>query len=226
MITNQSTSLTQKLLRYKWWLLITLLLYLLLSWIYFGIGILGHPDRLKGMGTDPILYLWYLRWWPYAISHHLNPFISQWVWAPSGYNMAKMTSVLGLYLLSLPLQLFTDTIGAYNILTIFAPGLAAWTMCLLCFYLTRRWLPAWIGGYLFGFSAYMIGQTLGHANLTVGVFLLPLIIGLIILYLEEKISSFSVITIITATMTLLFLISAEIAVTFSACLTTIIIPYY
>ncbi|MCP4474620.1 MAG: hypothetical protein GY821_08680 [Gammaproteobacteria bacterium] len=175
------------LFQYKWWLLLALCLYLLLSWLYFGLNILGHSGRLKGIGTDPIIYFWYLHWWPYAISHHLNPFISQWVWAPSGYNMAKATSVLGLYLLSLPFQLVSSTLTAYNILVIFAPGVAAWTMCLLCFYLTRKRLPAWIGGYLFGFSAYMIGQTLNHANLTVGVFLLPIAITLIILHLRAQI---------------------------------------
>ena len=45
---------------------------------------------------------------------------------------------------------------------------------LLCRHLTRSTWASLVGGYLFGFSSYMLGQSQGHMHMT-SVFLLPLI---------------------------------------------------
>src|SRR5438309_700858 len=56
---------------------------------------------------------------------------------------------------------------------ILAPALAAWTAFLLARSLTGRFWLALVAGYLFGFSAYEIGQSRGHLHMTL-VFLVPL----------------------------------------------------
>ncbi len=212
-MTDATTTLTGK----KCFLALALIVYLLIAYLYFGISVLGHTGRLTGAGADPVGNLWYLHWWGYALHHHLNPFISHVVWAPSGYNLAKSVSILGIYLLTLPLQLITTQLNAYNIIVIFAPGLAAWTMLLLTLDLTRQKLPALVAGYLFGFSAYIIGQIVAHANLTTGVFLLPLIVWLTILHMKAVINNIIFILSSTLCLVLLFLISKEMLVTFSLC---------
>ena len=47
--------------------------------------------------------MWLLEWWPYALSHHLNPFLTDYVWAPVGFNFAWMTSIPLPALLAAPL---------------------------------------------------------------------------------------------------------------------------
>ena len=51
------------------------------------------------------------------------------------------------------------------------PALAAWTAFLLCRYLTRPLWPSLVGGYLFGFSSYVLGarRRRGDLNLERGV---------------------------------------------------------
>jgi hypothetical protein len=65
--------------------------------------------------------------------------------------------------------------------------LAAWTAFILCRYLTGSWWASLAGGYLFGFSSYLIGHTTaGHSNLT-SVFLVPLVALTVLHYLDGKI---------------------------------------
>ena len=62
--------------------------------------------------------------------------------------------------------------------------MTAWTAFLLCRYLTRSLWASLVGGYLFGFSSYMIGQIEGHLHMTT-VFLLPLIALVVIRYVRH-----------------------------------------
>lgn len=54
------------------------LIYLVLSLLYFGT--VGNYGRMYlGYGLDPISFIWFLNWWPWAIAHGLSPFISYYV---------------------------------------------------------------------------------------------------------------------------------------------------
>jgi hypothetical protein len=95
--------------------------------------------------------------------------------------------VPGLALLAAPVTLLAGPVIAYNVLTVALPALAAWTGFLLCRYLTRSWWASLAGGYLFGFSSYVIGHTTaGHSNLT-SVFLAPLVALTVLQYVDRKI---------------------------------------
>lgn len=197
--------------------LLILAMYLLIAYCYFGIGVLSHlHTRLAGTGDD-FTYIWSLSWWRYAFSHHLNPFITDFIWAPRGYNITRATTLLGVFLLAWPLQLLLGTEAAYNIVFIFSPALAAWTLFLLCYYLTKRWIPAIIAGYLFGFSSYMLYHMFGHMNLISGVFAIPLVILLGMLHLNRAISTKLFIITAGLCLTFLFLVSCEMLATFTLC---------
>jgi hypothetical protein len=153
---------------------LALLIYLILSLSFFGKA--GSWTRwVCGYGSDPLSFVWFIQWWSFALTHHLNPFISYYVWYPIGDNITWHTSVLSASLLTLPITLLGGGALTYNLLTVTAPALAAWTAFLLTRHLTRDWAAAFIGGYLFGFSSYELGQMLGHLNLDL-IFLLPLAI--------------------------------------------------
>jgi hypothetical protein len=59
--------------------------YLALAIVFWGIPRdFEFASRLLVYG-DPAFNLWSLKWWPYAISHGLNPFLTKAFWAPFGY---------------------------------------------------------------------------------------------------------------------------------------------
>jgi len=56
-----------------------LLLYLLLAVLLFESAWQAPLQRAIGHGPDPELVGWFLRWTPFALSHGLNPFVTDYV---------------------------------------------------------------------------------------------------------------------------------------------------
>jgi hypothetical protein len=166
-----------------------LAIYAVLSLAFFGRPLLRHGDRdyLGSHPYDPQLFIWMLGWWPHAILNLENPIVTHALWPVTGVNLAWVTSVPGLALLAAPVTVLAGPTLAYNALTVALPALAAWTAFLLCRYLTGSWWASLAGGYLFGFSSYMLGHmTAGHPNLT-SVFLVPLVALTVVQYVHMKI---------------------------------------
>jgi len=169
--------------------LVALAAYLGLSFLYLGIPIAGHPGReLIGYKVDPEIFVWSLAWWPHAILHGQNPVVTHAIWAPVGANLAWATSIPGLALLMAPITLIAGPAFSYNLLAVALPALAAWTAFLLCRYVTGSFWPSLAGGYLFGFSPYMFGQTEGHMHMT-SVFLVPLVALVVLRFLDGRLST-------------------------------------
>ena len=154
------------------------LIYLLLSLLVFG-AVGNYSQMYLGYGVDPVGFIWFLNWWPWAIAHGLNPFISYYVWYPHGFNMTWATSMPSAALLMWMITWLGGAVLSYNILSLLAPALAAWAAFLLARYLTRDTPASLVGGYLFGFSAYELGEMLGHLNLD-SIFMVPLLILLVV----------------------------------------------
>jgi hypothetical protein len=114
-----------------------------------------------GVFGDADEYSWFLSWMPYALGHALNPLGTTIVNFPHGANMMWNTSVL---LPSFLLSPFTVAFGSafsYNMLATAAPALGS-TFAFIAF---RRWtgrLPALAGALIFGFSPYIVSQSVGH----------------------------------------------------------------
>jgi hypothetical protein len=154
------------------------LIYLLLSLLYFAT--VGDYGRMYfGYGLDPIQFIWFLNWWPWAIAHGLNPFISYYVWYPHGFNLTWATSMPLAALLMWPVTWPAGAVVSYNVLSLVAPALSAWTGFLLARYLTRDTPASLIGGYLFGFSSYELGELIAHLNLDM-IFVVPLVVLLVV----------------------------------------------
>ncbi|HEY3920501.1 MAG TPA: hypothetical protein VGL76_00135, partial [Gaiellaceae bacterium] len=146
-----------------------------LSFLYFGIPLASHPGRaMLGNGQDPQIFVWSFAWWEHAIATWTNPLYSHAIYAPDGVNLAWVTSVSGIAAPFAPLTALVGPVASYNVAALLMPALAAWTAFLLCRYLSGSVWPALVGGYLFGFSPYMIAQLLGHMHMT-AIFLLPLV---------------------------------------------------
>lgn len=97
--------------------LLVLFAYVALAFILFGF----HGSWTKfycGEGGDPIAFIWGLNWWPFAITHDLNPFISHYLWFPNGFNLTWRSWVPFLSLLGLPVTLISWPVLTFNLLTI------------------------------------------------------------------------------------------------------------
>ena len=193
---------------------VALLIYLGLSAALFLRPALPHFGTIYlGRGIDQSFFIWCLVWWPYAIAHHLNPFITRFIFAPTGFNLTWSTSIPLLSLIAFPLTATVGPITAFNLLCVACPALSAWTAFVLCHSLTRRFGPSLLGGYIFGFSSYMLAQTYGgHLNL-LAAFLLPLAVLLVLARLGGNIGErrFTVGLLILGTAQ--FLIAPEVVAT-------------
>jgi hypothetical protein len=135
--------------------------YLLASlWLWHAL--LGHlSTRALGGGSfDAGLFIWWLKWAPFAIGHGLDPLRTTYLDAPGGIDAMWNTSVLALATVFAPV---TQTLGAvvsYNLACMLGPPLTAWATY---FWLRRHGSPgaAALGGLLFGFSPFVIAHGWG-----------------------------------------------------------------
>ncbi len=189
---------------------LALLAYAALSFLFF---FRPHPPgAVFGDGTDPLAFAWFLNWWPYAISHGLNPFIARLVWAPLGSNMMWSASVPSLALAAWPITWHWDAVTSLNALTLAAPALNSIACYVLLRVLACRRLPAFLGGFFFGFSSYVDGHMLGHLNLIV-VAVVPLLVAVAVLRARRAIARATYITAFAVLLALQFGISNEIFAT-------------
>lgn len=166
-----------------------LIFYTAMALVTIGRHVITHPRTVSasvGIG-DPSLFMWGLAWWPYAITHGVNPFVSHFLWTPVGVNTAQATLLPTAAIILAPLTELFGPVFSYNVLAILSPTLSALTAYLLCRRLVHRELPAVTGGYLFGFSSYEFAQLMGHLNLTL-TFLIPVMVLVALRRVNREIS--------------------------------------
>lgn len=189
-------------------------IYLAIALLFFGRALAGHfTDAWIGGGNDPSIIMWSMVWWPHALVHGANPFLSDRIWAPAGYNVAWSTAIPLPSLIMSPLTASAGPIAGYNLLALLALPLDGWAAFLLCRYLCGRWWPSLLGGYIYGFSAFMLGQlSAGHVFLTLG-FLAPLAGLVVARAIAERMSAARLTVVLAAILTAQFLISTEVFAT-------------
>jgi hypothetical protein len=141
--------------------------YALLGVIAFWPVATGITSRLNGPpNSDSILFVWFIGWVPHALAHGLNPLFSNALLVPHGVNLAENTSSAFLGLVSAPLTLlFGPTVSSNLIMMSAMPMSAAAAFIVLRMW--KVWLPAAaLGGLLYGFSPYMVSESIAHPELT------------------------------------------------------------
>jgi hypothetical protein len=184
-------------------------LYTALALLFVDHGV-SLTHRILGTGTDPFIFIWYFAWWPFALAHHLALFRTDLVWQPAGISVPWTTAVPALALPLAPITRAAGPVVAYNIVTLAAPVIDAWAGFWLCRRLTRRFVPALIGGFLYGFSSYVMAQDLSAPNLAVAI-CPPLLVLVALSRLSGHTGRGTAVAAGTALLVLQFLISAEIA---------------
>ena len=165
-------------LRAAWPRLALLVAFLALAVLLLGATWTAPTTRTLGGGVgDPGVFIWFLRWTPFAIGERITPFFSDYLNHPGGINLMWNTWVPLPGLLLSPLTLAFGPVLSLNVLLTLAYGLSAWSAYLAI----HRFVPshgaAAAGGLVYGFSPSMIGHA-HHPNLIL-VFLLPLLLVLV-----------------------------------------------
>jgi hypothetical protein len=188
-------------------------IYLAASLLFFGLPLLGHfAHRFVGDRADSLIEMWALAWWPHALGSGLNPIITQAVWAPAGYNLAWTPSIPSPSLALYPITRLFGPIVSYNLLCLLLPALAAFSMFVLCRYLTGQFWPAIVGGYIFGFSQYVLAHMLGHLFLLV-IFPIPLAIYIVLLRCSRRITKTTFLALLVIILLFEFFSSTELFAT-------------
>ncbi|MBV8357173.1 MAG: hypothetical protein JO189_04445 [Deltaproteobacteria bacterium] len=189
------------------------LIYLAVSLLFFSLPLMGHfGHRFIGGRSDPLIQMWALAWWPHALANDVHPIISQAIWAPTGYNLAWTTSIPGPSLLLYPITRLFGPLVSYNILCFLCSPIAAFSAFLLCRYLTEQFWPAIVGGYIFGFSQYMLAHVFGHLFLLF-IFPIPLAIYIALLRFRRRITRTTFISLLVVALLFEFFSSTELFAT-------------
>ncbi len=164
--------------------------YLALGLVSIGWYPLSNPTRVCAcsVNTDPTIFMWSLQWWPYALLHGLDPLWSHYVWAPTGANLVRATTIPAAALALAPATALFGVVASYNLMLLASPVLAAFTAYLLCRRIVGRELPAIVGGYLFGFGAFEFAQLVAHPNISL-IFLIPVMVHLAVRRLARELSA-------------------------------------
>jgi hypothetical protein len=171
--------------------LLALAVYLAVFIIAYALPLVRHPG-LPWVGqaqVDPNFYIWSWRWWPYAISHGLNPLYSHQIGAPAGYDLAWTTSVPAVAVILSPVTAAFGPIASFNLTLVLSAPVSAWAAFVATRRLTGRFWAALMAGTVYGFSWYEVAETgAGHPNLYV-IMLLPLMLYLVLLWRDGKLGS-------------------------------------
>jgi hypothetical protein len=127
---------------------------------------------LEGGDGDPAIFMWFLRWVPYALEHGHDPLVTYHLNYPDGVNLMWNTSLPLPGLLLAPVTTAWGPVLTLNLLLVLAYGLSAW-----CAYLAiRRFVPGYlapaVGGLVYGFSPAVRVQS-HHLHMSLA-FLVPL----------------------------------------------------
>jgi hypothetical protein len=164
--------------RVPWPQLAALVGFLALAVLLLGSTWTSPTGRTLGRGVgDSGVFIWFLRWTPFAVGRQISPLFSDYLNHPDGINLMWNTWVPLPGLLVSPLTLAFGPVLSLNLLVTLAFGLSAWSAYLAI----HRYVPshgaAAVGGVVYGFSPAMMVHA-HHPNLIL-VFLLPLLLVLV-----------------------------------------------
>jgi len=142
-------------------------------------GGVTHTMQCGGCG-DSGQEVWFLAWAGHALIHLQNPLRTTAINFPWGVDLADNTSMPLAGVLATPITVLFGPVASFNVMFSFAFASSAAAMFFLLRRFVRWTLAAFVGGLLYGFSPYMVGQGEGHVFL-----LLAPIPPLLVLLLHE-----------------------------------------
>ena len=162
--------------------LFALAIYLAVFIIRYGLPLISHlgVPNLRQYWTDPNFYTWAMQWWPYAVSHGINPLYSTQIGAPGGYNLAWATTTPSVGLLMWPVTAAVGIVASFNLTLLLIPPVSAWAAFVVARRLTGRFWASLLAGAVYGLTPFeLVHDWQGQPNLTV-IALFPLMVYLVV----------------------------------------------
>jgi hypothetical protein len=145
-----------------------LIIYTVLA-VLFGRHTVGHLGSVCTCSQMPDSWQasWPFTWFPYALTHGLNPWYTHAIWNPPGFDVAGGTTFPLPAIVFWPVTAIWGPLVSANAANLCAPVLTAWATYHLCRYVSKDRAAALIGGASVGFGAYVIQQMWsGHIFMT------------------------------------------------------------
>ncbi|HZQ50238.1 MAG TPA: hypothetical protein VFB69_08020 [Candidatus Dormibacteraeota bacterium] len=194
---------------------VVLVAYTLLAIAMFANVWSAPASHWIGVDGDPDSTIWSIAWSAYSLTHLLNPFLTNWVFYPSGTDVlwANADAPIALGWAATPVTLLFGPIVAYNVLQTLCLSLSAFVAYLAFARLVTRPATAFAGGLVYGFGPYMLGQAYGHMGLNFGV--LPPLIFILVhgLLVRRDIAPWLAGAVAGFALAFQFLVSLEVAAT-------------
>ena len=126
----------------------------------------AYPSSDPWFGGDPNMYIWYGDWLAKALTGATPIAADKMLIYPQGINPFGGYDGLLMTVVTVPLVLISgNPVLAYNVFVLLCFPAAAAAAYALCFHLTGSRLAAGVGGFIFGFSPYILVRALQHPNL-------------------------------------------------------------
>ena len=166
-------------------------LYTALDALVFGLHqlFLGMNDYCLGYAGNFSFFSWSLAWWKYCLISGINPFYSNYIWSPTGVSLAWNALLSPTYgILSIPFQYIANPATIANIILLAQPLLSSFAAFALCYKLTKSTSGSIFGGYIFGFSTYMLAEASESLPNNMTTFIIPFMALLCYMFYVNEIS--------------------------------------
>ncbi len=142
-----------------------LLLFLVLATVRTSPLLSHFGSHVPADARDPLLITWILAWDVHALSTAPARLFDANIFFPVERSLAFSDHLLGVLPLFAPAYLLTgNPVAAYNAVFLLSFALSGFTGFCLAYSWTRAFWPSLVGGALFGFAPYRLGQ-LAHLQL-------------------------------------------------------------
>ncbi len=187
---------------------------------YLNLPVLGH------FSPDSNFYVWCMRWFPYAISHGLNPLYSNQIMAPGGIDLSWSTPVPVVAIVMWPVTAIFGPVVSYNLVTLLIPPVTGWAAFIAAHRLTGKFWPSLLAGAVYGFSPFMAMHDMrGDLNLS-AIMLFPLMVYLVLLWRDGVLQRTGFVIWMAAAMALQFYIFTEFFADLTVLLTAALVIGY
>jgi hypothetical protein len=144
--------------------------YAALAALLFANTLVRPASAWIGDDRDPHLFIWYLGWTPHQLGALQNPLFTTVLQTPGGANLMWNTAVFVPAVVLWPVTAAFGPIVSYNVMVAAAVALSAWCAYLAARRFVRSELAAAVAGLVYGFSPYMMAQSLRHPHVTLAMF--------------------------------------------------------
>lgn len=173
------------LMDYKWHIA-AFFIYLVIALVMFWNISSNIGSQVVNGGGDVYQSMWGLWWVPFSLfTLHQSPYLTSYLFAPVGANLAAETMSPLAGIITAPLQALVGVAVTYNFLFFTSFALGGLFMFMLARYLVKNNYAAFIAGLIFAFSPMHIAQSYSHLQWTIIEFI-PLFILYFLLMIRTR----------------------------------------